>query len=479
MTQPKVDAIPAPRSDVPRLTVLMPSWNAAATIEAAIASVLEERTVPLECLVVDDGSTDGTPDLVEAIAEADPRVVLLPLPANQGVSNARNAGLAIARGEWLAFLDADDRLLPGGVAALMRPTADPSIRVVIGQRIWSDGDRTWISRFYDIPDITEPGRKSIATHPGLLYYASATGKAIHRSLVADLRFEGRVLGDQPWTIRGLLRAGGDIEVIGDVVYEWQRPHPDRYVPTITAATRASADRAAEAATVARGAYLAVSAEVDAQIDDPATRLAVKHAYLDRLIRSDLGGPVGKAIERRDPATGVLYDAMGRFLAAVPPAILASSEPVFRSILVRPGRQWASLVPDARSAYWRMVRPALRADPGLARRVADRRGLALALTLVRRLPAALGPIAASTVMQASIASRRRPPTRPPARRVVPRGRPIHASMSFAMRSLATPGSKWLRMNACWAYGRSRSVGARSRAASRSALVRTGTATPAST
>ena len=72
---------------------------------------------------------------------------------------------------------------------------------MIGQRIWTDGTTSWVSPVYDIPDIREPGRKAIATHPGLLSYASATGKALHRSLVTGLRFEGRVLGDQPWTIR--------------------------------------------------------------------------------------------------------------------------------------------------------------------------------------------------------------------------------------------------------------------------------------
>lgn len=405
MTQPDADAAPATApGTTPRLTVLIPCWNAAPTMERALASVLAERSIPLECLVIDDGSNDGTPDLVAAIAEADPRVVLLRLSENGGVSNARNAGLAVARGEWLAFLDADDRLLPGGVAALMRPTSDPAVRVVVGQRVWSDGERTWISRFYDIPDITEPGRKSIVTHPGLLYYASATGKAIHRSLVADLRFAGRVLGDQPWTIRAMLRAGSGVEVIGDVVYEWLRPHPDRYVPTITAATRASADRAAEAADVARGAYLAVSEEVDARVDDPASRLAVKRAYVDRLIRSDLGGPVSKAIERRDPATDRLYDAIGRFLAAIPAPILATSDPIFVQILVRPGRSWAALVPGARTAYFRMVRPALRADPRLAKRVAGRRELRVALVLTRRLPASVGPGIATAVMRGGLVAR---------------------------------------------------------------------------
>ncbi len=213
----------------PRLSVLIPCWNAATTIERALDSVLAERDVALECVVIDDGSTDGTAEVVQAVADRDARVVVVRLESNEGVSSARNRGLAIARGEWLAFLDADDRLLPGGVAALMHPTADPDVRAVIGQRIWTDGERSWLSALYDIPDIRQPGRKAIATHPGLLYYASATGKAIHRSLIGGRQFDGRVLGDQPWTIHALLAAGDEIEVIGETVYEWLRPHPDRYV----------------------------------------------------------------------------------------------------------------------------------------------------------------------------------------------------------------------------------------------------------
>ena len=347
---------------VPRLSVLMPSWNAAASIERALDSVLEERGIPLEVIVIDDGSTDGTADVVAAVADRDPRVVLIRLPANEGVSNARNRGLEVARGEWLAFLDADDRLLPGGVAALMRPTADPEVLAVVAQRIWTDGERTWLSPVYDIPDIRLPGRKSIAANPGLLYYASATGKAIHRSLLDGLRFEGRVLGDQAWTIRALLRAGDGIEVVEDTVYEWTRPHPDRYVETIGAATRASTSRAVEMAAMAPVVFLAVSEEVDRRIADEPVRGAIKGAYFDRLIRSDLGVPVDLALDRRDPETGQLFEAIARFIEAAPAAVVASSDALVARILRPPARRWRSLPAAARPSYWAMVAVAMRYRP---------------------------------------------------------------------------------------------------------------------
>lgn len=360
-----------PAASALRLTVLIPCWNAAGTIERSITSVLDEREVVLECVVIDDGSTDGTADLVAAMARRDPRVVLVRLATNGGVSNARNEGLAVARGEWLAFLDADDRLLPGGVAALMRPTADPAVRAVIGQRIWTDGEKTWLSPVYDTPDIREPGRKSIASHPGLLYYASATGKALHRSLTAGLAFEGRVLGDQPWTIRALLRAGGAIEVIGDTVYEWSRPHPDRPFVTIGSATRASARRSAEMAEVARAAFAEVRDEIDVTVTDEGERGAIERAYLDRLIRSDLGPAVRDALTRHDPETGLLFAAIARFLGSVPTSTLAGSAYLTSRLLDPPAKRWRTLRPDARRGYWAMVIPAVRADRGLARHIGGR------------------------------------------------------------------------------------------------------------
>lgn len=390
-------------TDAPRLSVVLPSWNAAATIERALASVLEEQGVPLEVVVIDDGSTDGTADVVMGMAARDQRVILLRLPKNAGVSEARNEGLAIARGEWIAFHDSDDRMLPGGIAALMRPTADPTVRAVVGQRIWADGERTWLSPLYDIPDIRLPGRKSIATHPGLLYYASATGKAFHRSLVSDLRFAGRVLGDQSWSIRALLRAGGDIEVVGETVFEWTRPHPEREVETITVLARASARGAADMAVAAATAFREVSSEVDLRIAAPSTRFAIKRAYLERLIRSDLSGPVSKALDRRDPATGAYLEALAAFFESIPAPLLEGSDILVRRILWPPLRRWRSLVPDARSSYRRMVRARIRADRATGYRAGGPLRLP-ALALARLLGPRLGGAAASALVASVALSR---------------------------------------------------------------------------
>src|SRR5690348_11964260 len=94
----------------PRLSVVIPAYNAATTIRAAVTSTLRQTRPVLEVIVVDDGSADATADVVSAIG--DPRVRLISR-VNGGPSAARNAGIAAARGEFVAFLDSDDLWLPG------------------------------------------------------------------------------------------------------------------------------------------------------------------------------------------------------------------------------------------------------------------------------------------------------------------------------------------------------------------------------
>lgn len=103
----------SPAENSPEISVVIPVYNGAAYIAAAIDSVLAQQGCGVELIVVDDGSGDGT---AEAIAPYQSQVIYLYQP-NQGVSVARNLGIRQAQGEFVAFLDADDYFLPGKLAA--------------------------------------------------------------------------------------------------------------------------------------------------------------------------------------------------------------------------------------------------------------------------------------------------------------------------------------------------------------------------
>lgn len=125
----------------PRVSIVIPAYNARRTIADAIDSCLAQTYTDFEIIVIDDGSTDGTADLLAARYSGEPRLRVI-RQANSGVSAARNAGILAARGEFVHFLDADDILMPTKLEASLKIVdSDPEIGVVYGpgQPVEDDG----------------------------------------------------------------------------------------------------------------------------------------------------------------------------------------------------------------------------------------------------------------------------------------------------------------------------------------------------
>lgn len=118
----------------PKISVVVPCFNAARYISATLHSVLSQAGFDLDVIVVDDGSTDGSADVVSTNF---PRVTLL-RRSNGGAAAARNAGIAVARHDWIAFADADDIWLPGKLSAQWRLLQSaPAARMVYSDlQLW-------------------------------------------------------------------------------------------------------------------------------------------------------------------------------------------------------------------------------------------------------------------------------------------------------------------------------------------------------
>lgn len=108
----------------PQVSVVMACYNAAALIGQSIASVQAQTFTDWELLVIDDASHDNSVPLVQALATADPRIRLVRNEANSGPARTRNAGIRLARGRYISFLDSDDLWDP---TFLARMTAFASV----------------------------------------------------------------------------------------------------------------------------------------------------------------------------------------------------------------------------------------------------------------------------------------------------------------------------------------------------------------
>ncbi len=120
----------------PTVSVILPTYNRAAMLAEAIASVRAQTFADWELIVVDDGSTDETEATVRALTREEPRLRYLRQPQG-GVSKARNAGIKATQGRYVAFLDDDDMYLPEKLALqVAHLTQRPGVGFVYGQNEW-------------------------------------------------------------------------------------------------------------------------------------------------------------------------------------------------------------------------------------------------------------------------------------------------------------------------------------------------------
>lgn len=121
------------------ISVIIPAYNAGNKISKLIDSLILESEVSIEVIIVNDGSTDNTGNILSQYT--DDRLIIID-QHNQGLSAARNAGLAVHRGRWVVFLDADDDIEPGALAARYRLAEHHDIDLLIcnGKRLDSHGN---------------------------------------------------------------------------------------------------------------------------------------------------------------------------------------------------------------------------------------------------------------------------------------------------------------------------------------------------
>lgn len=128
---------------MPRVSVVIPTFNYADVLKRAVESVLPQLEGIHELLIVDDGSTDDTRSVVNRLLELYPDEFRYVAKENGGAASARNMGIRQAAGDYLLFLDADDELLPGALQALTdHIDRNPETRFVLaGHHTVDDGQR--------------------------------------------------------------------------------------------------------------------------------------------------------------------------------------------------------------------------------------------------------------------------------------------------------------------------------------------------
>lgn len=167
----------------PTISVVMPMYNQERYIEKCLKSVMEQTLTDLEIIVVNDGSTDRSPDMVRKLAENDPRIKFID-KKNTGYGNSVNIGMSKATGEYVGIVETDDFIAPDMFETLYGLTEGGTVDVVKGNfyDYYERPDRTFDAvvntERHDMPDVTEPF--TLRERPEILWGHPSVWSAIYR-----------------------------------------------------------------------------------------------------------------------------------------------------------------------------------------------------------------------------------------------------------------------------------------------------------
>lgn len=201
------------------VSIIIPAYNVEKYLRECLDSAIGQTFSDIEVLVVDDGSTDSTPEIIREYEARDSRVRAI-TRSNGGLSEARNSGLDSARGERVVFLDGDDLLAPSAVSRLVEAAEQSGAHYVEGRRIQGT-DSSRISL-----DARPSGALTVYAAETyiekVLYqddvYPSAWCKMFSRSLFDNLRFRPGILYEDLDIFYLLAEKAGKIAVIQDQLY---------------------------------------------------------------------------------------------------------------------------------------------------------------------------------------------------------------------------------------------------------------------
>jgi glycosyltransferase involved in cell wall biosynthesis len=169
------------------VSVVMPILNAAPYLGQAVDSILSQTHRDLELILVDDGSSDGSIQIAAHYAEADPRVRVVHLerdPTLTSGARAANAGIAIARGEWIARMDADDVAYPGRITAQLDFLRERGLDACGAQAVAFGGEE---ERVYWFPEHHDAVERELVFRVGILHPTMLAAAGLMRRLPYEMR----------------------------------------------------------------------------------------------------------------------------------------------------------------------------------------------------------------------------------------------------------------------------------------------------
>lgn len=205
----------------PIISVIVPMYNVANYIGECIESLKKQTFSHFECLLIDDGSTDGTLKITKQLIKDDQRFQIK-TQKNGGPAKARNTGLVDIQGDFILFVDSDDKLAENGMELLFNKAKEEDTGIVLGKTLRFNESKVWEVPSHIKHELTIGDKKNIGRNPELFYAMGPAAKLFRKDIIDSLLFdEGKQFAeDQLFVFSAYLKAQ-EINVIDEVIYYYR------------------------------------------------------------------------------------------------------------------------------------------------------------------------------------------------------------------------------------------------------------------
>ena len=305
-------------SNAPLLSIVVPFNNVQNYLPQCLESLAAQSIRDIEVILVDDGSTDSSGRIAAEMAAADPRFSTLHIQQS-GPGRARNAGLAVVTGQYLAFVDGDDEVTPDGFAKLIQSLAGSRSDIASGQVVRMTSTRSYPSALHARALPTAKTRTHISRDATLLYDVTMWNKVFRRDFWQHHNFrfpEGVLYEDIALATETHIRALA-VDVLTSTVYRWR----ERDDGSLSITQRRSElsnlrDRVAALKTISE--FLSMNGP--ASLRDPLDLKA---------LGTDLALHIPALAESNDDYVRGFMDLVGRYLRTCSPAVLGKLKPALQ------------------------------------------------------------------------------------------------------------------------------------------------------
>lgn len=212
---------------MPKVSVIVPVYNAEAYLAKCIDSILAQDFGDFELILVEDGSTDASAAICSRYAGRYPAKIKVVRTEGKGLSDARNTGVRNACGEYVTFVDSDDLLFAGALTHLTDMAARYDSPVAVGQMSRTIVKSIPQDNHIGVFDADEAIASALYQEP--MHHNSACAKLFRKELVADIFASGKYYEDLE-AFAGIYLAAGRIAVSDRPVY-YYRPNPTSFINT--------------------------------------------------------------------------------------------------------------------------------------------------------------------------------------------------------------------------------------------------------